>query len=103
MRLWKLCVCVVSSPHPGRKVFVALNRWRSSLVILLTLCWASMAAAQIRSSTNTGTVADATKALVPGATVIVTNQDTNARSELVTNDSGLFTAPCLTAGTYSIE
>ena len=82
---------------------MASNRWRCSLVILLTLAWASVAAAQIRSATITGTVADATKALVPGATVIVTNQDTNARSELVTNDAGLFTAPYLTAGTYSIE
>jgi hypothetical protein len=72
-------------------------------VILLTLCWVSAAAAQIRSATITGTVADPTKALVPGATVIVTNQDTNARSELVTNEAGLFTAPYLTAGTYSIE
>ena len=82
---------------------MAVTRWRSSLVILLTLASASLAAAQIRSATITGTVADPTKALVPGATVIVTNQDTNARSELVTNDSGLFTAPYLTAGTYSIE
>ena len=82
---------------------MALNRWRCSLVLLLTLAWASAASAQIRSATITGTVADPTKALVPGATVIVVNQDTNARSELVTNDSGLFTAPYLTAGTYSIE
>ena len=82
---------------------MALNRWRCSLVLLLTLAWASAASAQIRSATITGTVADPTKAFVPGATVIVVNQDTNARSELVTNDSGLFTAPYLTAGTYSIE
>ena len=82
---------------------MALNRWRCSLVLLLTLAWASTAFAQIRSATITGTVTDPTKALVPGATVIVTNQDTNARSELVTNEAGLFTAPYLTAGTYSIE
>ena len=56
---------------------MALNRWRCSLVLLLTLAWASTASAQIRSATITGTVADPTKALVPGATVIVVNQDTN--------------------------
>ena len=82
---------------------MALNRWRCSLVLLLTLAWASTAFAQIRSATITGAVTDPTKAVVPGATVIVTNQDTNSRSELVTNEAGLFTAPYLTAGTYSIE
>ena len=82
---------------------MALNRWRCSLVLLLTLAWASAAFAQIRSATITGAVTDPTKAVVPGATVVVTNQDTNSRSELVTNEDGLFTANYLTAGTYSIE
>jgi hypothetical protein len=73
------------------------------LVILLTLVWAGSAFAQIRSATITGAVTDPTKAVVPGATVIVVNQDTNSRTELVTNEAGLFTAPYLPAGTYAIE
>jgi formate-dependent phosphoribosylglycinamide formyltransferase (GAR transformylase) len=72
-------------------------------VLLLTLAWASPAFAQIRSATITGAVTDPTKAVVPGATVIVTNQDTNSRSDLVTNEPAVFTATYLTAGTYSIE
>jgi type 1 fimbria pilin len=63
---------------------VSLNRWRCLLVILLTLVWAGSAFAQIRSATITGAVTDPTKAVVPGATVIVVNQDTNSRTELVT-------------------
>jgi Carboxypeptidase regulatory-like domain len=82
---------------------VSLNRWRCLLVILLTLVWAGSAFAQIRSATITGAVTDPTKAVVPGATVIVVNQDTNSRTELVTNEAGLFTAPYLPAGTYAIE
>jgi len=82
---------------------VSLNRWRCVFVILLTLVWAGSAFAQIRSATITGAVTDPTKAVVPGATVIVVNQDTNSRTELVTNEAGLFTAPYLPAGTYSIE
>ena len=35
--------------------------------------------------------------------MIVTNQDTNAKNELVTSEAGLFTAPYLPAGTYSVE
>ena len=42
------------------------------------------------------------KAVVPGATVVVTNEGTNAALELITNEAGLFTAPLLPAGTYSI-
>ena len=82
---------------------MSLNRWRCVFVILLTLVWAGSALAQIRSATITGAVTDPTKAVVPGATVIVVNQDTNSRTELVTNEAGLFTAPYLPAGTYSIE
>ena len=73
-----------------------------SLLILICLVWASVAHAQIRSATLTGTVIDAQKAIVPGATVVITNEGTNASQELVTNDAGLFTAPLLPAGTYSI-
>ena len=39
---------------------------------------------------------------MPGATVIVTNQDTNAATELVTTEAGQFTAPYLPAGTYTV-
>ncbi len=76
---------------------------RCSLVFLLTLACASAAFGQIRSATVTGAVTDPTKAVVPGATVIVTNQDTTAKNELVTSEAGLFTATYLPAGTYSIE
>ena len=72
------------------------------MLILVCLAWTSVAHAQIRSATLTGTVTDPQKAIVPGASVVVTNEGTNASQELVTNDAGLFTAPLLPAGTYSI-
>ena len=73
------------------------------MLILVCLGWTSAAHAQIRSATLTGTVIDPQKAIVPGATVVVTNEGTNVSQELVTNDAGLFTAPLLPAGTYSIS
>ncbi len=73
------------------------------LVLLLTLACASAASGQIRSATFTGAVTDPTKAVVPGATVIVTNQDTNAKNELVTSEAGLFTPTYLPACSYSFE
>ncbi|MEO7273371.1 MAG: carboxypeptidase-like regulatory domain-containing protein, partial [Vicinamibacterales bacterium] len=76
-----------------------LSRW---MLIVVCLAWTSSAQAQIRSATLTGTVTDPQKAIVPGATVVVTNEGTNASQELVTNESGLFTVPLLPAGTYSV-
>ena len=72
------------------------------MLTLVCLACTSVAHAQIRSATLTGTVTDSQKAIVPGATVVVTNEGTNATQQLVTNEDGLFTAPLLPAGTYSV-
>jgi hypothetical protein len=71
--------------------------------LLMGLCYPSLASAQIRAGTITGTVSDSSKALVPGAAVVVTNQATNIATELVTNEAGQFTALYLPAGTYKVE
>ena len=56
-------------------------------ILILLLCWWAMpASAQIRSATITGTVTDPTRAVIPGATVVLTNQETNAATTLVTTD-----------------
>jgi len=73
-----------------------------SLFVLLSLSCSSVAFAQIRSATITGIVTDQQKAVVPGATVVLTNEATNVTAEFVTTDAGLFTAPLLQAGTYTL-
>ena len=73
-----------------------------SLFVLLSLSCSSVAFAQIRSATITGTVTDPQKAVVPGATVVLTNEATNVSAEFVTTEAGLFTAPLLQAGTYTV-
>jgi hypothetical protein len=82
---------------------VSSTHWLRSAAVALSLLVPAAAHGQIRSATITGTVIDPTRAVVPGATVVITNQDTNAATELVTTSEGLFTAPYLPAGTYSIE
>ena len=79
-----------------------LKKQSRLMLILACLAWTSVAHAQIRSSTLTGTVTDAQKGVVPGATVVITNEGTNASLQLVTNEAGSFAAPLLPAGTYSI-
>jgi hypothetical protein len=60
------------------------------------------ALAQETRSTILGTVKDSTGAVVTGATVEITNTDTNTTVKLATNSSGYFEAPYLLPGGYSI-
>jgi hypothetical protein len=74
---------------------------RCFLIILLTL--APAAHAQVRSSTITGTVADQTGAVIPNASVTVTNEQTNVSQEVKTTATGEYTAPYLGAGRYQVS
>src|ERR1041385_1179250 len=49
-----------------------------------------------------GTVVDSSGAVVPGATVTVINNATNAARNAVTDDSGFYTVTNLPVGTYTI-
>ncbi|MBL8173158.1 MAG: carboxypeptidase regulatory-like domain-containing protein [Bryobacterales bacterium] len=50
-----------------------------------------------------GTVADSSGAVISGATVTVTNPATGASRSLKTNESGLYSAPALNPGAYTIK
>ncbi len=51
----------------------------------------------------TGTVTDATGAVVPNAKVTVTNQATQVASHAVTSSSGTYTVTDLIPGTYTVQ
>lgn len=53
-------------------------------------------------STILGTVKDQSGAVIGGASIEVTNTETNTASRLTSNNSGYFEAPYLLPGTYSI-
>jgi hypothetical protein len=61
------------------------------------------ALAQSDRGAITGTVADATGALVPGAQIVLTNADTGTRSETVTTATGNYTLAALSVGTYKLS
>jgi Carboxypeptidase regulatory-like domain len=76
---------------------------RAVVSIIALVMLASVAAfAQETRSTILGTVKDQSGAVVSGATVDVTNTDTNTTTKLSTNSSGYFEAPYLLPGVYSI-
>src|SRR5262252_5423401 len=79
-----------------------------SLVALLVLSWCLLAAtshafAQVATGTITGVVTDQGHAAVPGATVTVTNIDTNAQRVVSSTNEGVYTAPGLAPGRYRIS
>jgi Carboxypeptidase regulatory-like domain len=69
---------------------------------LLCLVAATTALAQESRGTITGTVVDASGAVVPGATVTITNVARGTTTTVVTNEVGYFQAPYLISGTYNI-
>src|SRR5829696_3373477 len=73
--------------------------------VVLLLCFALLAipaAAQFDRSQLSGRVKDAQGGLVPGATVVATNQQTQINSTAVTDAAGYFTFPNLSPGKYTV-
>ena len=76
---------------------------RSFLSLAVVLLLAVSAAGQSTTGTITGTVSDVTGAVLPGVEITVTNEGTNLTRNLITNESGNYTAPQLPIGSYRVE
>ena len=59
--------------------------------------------AQVAAGEITGIVRDQAGAAVPGATVTVTNVDTNRQRVVVSTADGVYTAPSLAPGDYRVD
>lgn len=72
----------------------------------LPLFFVMASVASFAQSTNAGdirgTVTDASGALIPGVTVMVTNVDTGVTRTLVTNDAGLYDTDSIVTGSYTV-
>src|SRR5262249_53154413 len=72
------------------------------LILALSFFMVAGAFAQSDRGIITGTVADATGAMVPAAQVTLTNNETAARYETVTTETGNYTLPALPVGSYKL-
>ena len=72
-------------------------------VLSLSLIFSLAAWSQAPTGEIVGTVLDQTGAVVAGGTVVVTNAATGVSRSLTTNASGVYSAPALTPGTYSVR
>jgi len=77
--------------------------FRSSVLLLTMILLASFSFAQSSTGTIQGTVADAQGAVIPNASVIITNEGTNRAITATSNAEGLFSLPALDPGSYKVE
>jgi len=78
---------------------------KSKFVLLpaLVLCLLGMAFSQSSTGTIQGSVADAQGAVIPGATVTITNQGTGRAVTVNSGPEGLFSLPSLDPGSYKVQ
>src|SRR6187402_683239 len=79
-----------------------MRSYHALLSVALLLAMASGVMAQEFRATVKGQVVDGCKGAVPGATVNVTNKDTNEIATAVTNAEGNYTVPFLRPGPYTM-
>src|SRR5208282_2664852 len=80
-----------------------MPRYRSSVLLLTLILLASFSFAQSSTGTIQGSVADATGAVVPNASVTVTSLSTNRTITVQSSGDGLFSFPTLDPGPYKVE
>jgi len=71
--------------------------------LLSCLAFSSVAVAQVETADILGRVVDASKAVIPGAAVTITNLDTGVIRKLKSNGAGEFLAAALPIGHYSVS
>jgi outer membrane receptor protein involved in Fe transport len=76
---------------------------RAVFLTLVSLVLATGARAQTPTGSIDGAVVDASGGVVPGVTVVVTNQQTGASREVVSDAQGRFSAPLLPVGPYTVK
>jgi hypothetical protein len=75
---------------------------RAVLGLACLLVFSAWSAAQTETATLSGTIKDATGAVIPGVQVQVVNQETNVSVTMITNGAGVYVAPPLKPGPYRI-
>jgi hypothetical protein len=73
------------------------------IAVVLTMHVPAVVSAQEITGTITGTITDSSGAVLPGVTLVVTNTETGRTWEVVSTETGTYTAPLLPVGTYQVS
>src|SRR6476661_7153628 len=84
---------------------ISRSTWirRYCMLVACVLFFAAPAAAQFDRAQLSGRVKDAQAASIPGATVTATNQQNQTGTTVVTDSTGFYTFPNLSAGRYDVS
>jgi hypothetical protein len=80
-----------------------LRKFEGLLALVLVIGCAAAASSQTTLGRLAGSVLDATGAALPGATVTLTNENTNEVRTTTAGDNGAYAFPQLPAGNYKVE
>ena len=93
--------CVLKDMSGAYWTFKAFRFFACPVVLFWAVC--SISWAQLNTSaTISGTVTDASDAVVPDATVTITNQETKVSATTQSTGSGTYVMPNLPVGTYTV-
>src|SRR5438094_5344878 len=82
----------------------AKSFWTASGILVLSVVAAvQIARSQVLYGSIVGNVRDASEAAVAGATVTITNGETNFTRQTTTNESGGYDLPAVPGGIYSLK
>src|SRR5438045_1922571 len=76
---------------------------RAALVAVVALVLASTPLFSQSNGTISGTVADASGAVIPGVTITATNDATGVVTTVISNDAGVYNFASLLPGTYKLS
>ena len=79
-----------------------MKRINLVLAVLLAFLSVTPAFTQSTNATVSGTIEDPSRALIPGVTVTATNNGTGVTTTVLTNESGAYSFPSLSPGTYKV-
>jgi hypothetical protein len=83
---------------------MVLRGWKALwLLVIATFLVSSPLNAQNTSGSITGTVQDATGAVIPGAQVSLINQDQGVTQQTITNEAGIYVFSALPAANYTVS
>jgi hypothetical protein len=81
---------------------IHVPRWTGCVLVVLSTV-VPAAEGQLTRGTISGTVTDSSGAVLPGARVTITNQDTGLVRSATASDDGLYRAPALEPGLYTVR
>jgi outer membrane receptor protein involved in Fe transport len=89
--------------RPFRLQMAAKMGVKTILAVVILLLVSVPAVGQLSTATASGTISDQDGAVIPNATVLFTQTDTNFTRSIVTDNEGTYRAPFLPIGPYTVK